>query len=111
MREKAKTTDQLIDEFVGLRQRVIELASLEAEYKEMILPLLECKRKYSDLFKISKDALHITSRDGKFIEVNRFFKPLQLCTRRFSQFNKEHYICVNHRDLLKHQQEMGQGDL
>jgi hypothetical protein len=73
MQEKAKIKDQLIDELVGLRQRIIELASLEAEYKEMILPLLECKRACNDLFKSSKDALHITSSDGKFIEVNRFF--------------------------------------
>jgi two-component system cell cycle sensor histidine kinase/response regulator CckA len=71
MKDDAKTKKQLINELRELRQRVAELAKSEAERKQAEEALRESEERYRILFEDSRDAVYITTREGKLINANQ----------------------------------------
>ena len=68
---KDKTKEQLINELVEMRQRITELEKSEADRKRTQEALRESDEKYRRIFETSKDVLYLTSREGKFIDINQ----------------------------------------
>jgi len=68
---KDKTKEQLINELVEMRQRITELEKSEADRKRAEEALRESDEKYRRIFETSKDVLYLTSREGKFIDINQ----------------------------------------
>jgi len=54
-----------------LEQRIKELTREAAELKRVGEAIREAEEKYRTLFDESKDAIYITSREGKFLDINR----------------------------------------
>ena len=68
---KDKTKEQLINELVEMRQRITELEKSEADRKRTQEALRESDEKYRRIFETSKDVLYLTSREGKFVDINQ----------------------------------------
>lgn len=62
------TKEQLIDELRRLRSRLDELESVRSVVNETVLQNAQC---YQELFEESKDAIYISSREGKILSINR----------------------------------------
>ena len=71
LKDDAKTKKQLINELRELRQRVAELATSEAKRKQAEEALRESEERYRTLFEDSRDAVYITTREGKLINANQ----------------------------------------
>jgi len=71
MSDVGKTKEQLINELEEMRQRIAELEVTQAERKRMEEALQQSEKRYRSLFENSKDAVYVTTRDGKFANVNQ----------------------------------------
>jgi len=71
LKDDAKTKKQLINELRELRQRVAELATSEAKRNQAEEALRESEERYRTLFEDSRDAVYITTREGKLINANQ----------------------------------------
>jgi PAS domain S-box-containing protein len=65
--------------------------------------LFDCKEKYYDFFKNSRDALYITDRDGRFVDASQSFLDLFGYTRKELGNLKVQETYGNHSDRLKFQ--------
>ena len=77
MNDEEKTKKQLIDELVGLRQRISALGALETERKqtaqvplEANVELQETRRYLTRLIESSTDAIISTDKEGKVVVFN-----------------------------------------
>ena len=54
-----KTKDQLINELVNLRRRIVELEKSDADHKKAEERIRESENKYRTLFKNATDAIYL----------------------------------------------------
>ena len=81
MKDEDEIKEQMLNELLQLRHRIAELEALEAGFKQVEEALRECDRGYRILFEQSRDAIFISSREGKFIDVNQSMLDLLGYTR------------------------------
>jgi PAS domain S-box-containing protein len=108
MKDKDKKRGQLMRELATLRPWIAEWEGSKAEHNEKMESSVERSAKYYDFFKNSRDALYITDRGGRFIDVNQSFIELFGYTREELGNLKVLETYVNHSDRLKFQQEIEQ---
>jgi PAS domain S-box-containing protein len=108
MKDEDKTKEQLIDELGEMRREIAELRALEAERKWAEEELGASEERYRTLFEQSRDAVYITTRDGKFVEINTSFLDLfGYCREEILGLDvRETY--VNPADRWEFQQEIEQ---
>jgi diguanylate cyclase (GGDEF)-like protein/PAS domain S-box-containing protein len=70
MKDKDKTTNQLINEVVEMRQQIAELKKLKNERKRMERLLEESEQRYKSLFEYNPDAVFSFDLDGNFLSAN-----------------------------------------
>ena len=70
MKDKDKTTNQLINELVEMRQQIAELKKLKNERKRMERLLEESEQRYKSLFEYNPDAVFSFDLDGNFLSAN-----------------------------------------
>lgn len=92
-----------------MAQKVRELVSKRGAQKEVKAPFLESEEKNSTLFEQSRDAICITSREGRLLDVNRAFKELFGYTKdeMVGNFNVRQ-LYVNPRDRDRFQEKIEQ---
>ena len=71
MKDKDKTKAQLIKELETLQKQVIEFKEAEIRHTQADEMLQTGEEKYRSLFESSRDAIYVTSREGKFIDANQ----------------------------------------
>jgi len=71
MKDKNKTKVHLMKELEDLRRQIIELKESEIRHKQAEEVLQTGEEKYRSLFEGSRDAIYITSKEGKFVDVNQ----------------------------------------
>jgi PAS domain S-box-containing protein len=106
MQDKDKTREQLTQEWGALTQCVAELGVSESAYKKIIELLIDCKKTYYGFFKNARDALYITDRDGRFIDVNQSFLDLFGYSKEELGNLRAKEIYVNKSDRRTFQQEI-----
>jgi diguanylate cyclase (GGDEF)-like protein/PAS domain S-box-containing protein len=70
MKDTDKTTNQLINELVEMRQQIAELKKLKNERKRMERLLEESEQRYKSLFEYNPDAVFSFDLDGNFLSAN-----------------------------------------
>ncbi len=74
MRDENKTKEELIAELDRLRQRIVELETLETESLQMETALRLSEEKYSKAFLCNPEPITITNlRNGCYVEINEAF--------------------------------------
>jgi PAS domain S-box-containing protein len=71
MKDEDKTKEQLINELVEIRKRITALETTEIHLKKAEEALWESEERYRTLFEESRDALYITTPEGKFVNANQ----------------------------------------
>lgn len=71
MKDKNKTKVHLIKELEIFRKQVVELKEAEIRHKQAEEVLQTGEEKYRSLLEGSRDAIYITSREGKFVDANQ----------------------------------------
>lgn len=71
MKDKNKTKVHLMKELEDLRRQIIELKESGTRHTQIEEALKAGEEKYRSLFEGSGDAIYVTSREGKFIDVNQ----------------------------------------
>ena len=91
-----------------LEQSIKELKRETAELKRAEEAILEDEEKYRTLFDESRDAIYITSREGKFLDVNRALLELFGYSREEMVDKldvREIYVYPGHRDTFQQEIE------
>ncbi len=82
MKNKDKTKESLIYELKELRRRIAELEASKAQLKRANEELQKIEGKYQSIFEDSRDAIYITTREGKMVDVNQAALDLFSYTRK-----------------------------
>ena len=97
-KDEDKTKEQLINELEEMRQRIAELEVTQAERKPMEEALQQSEKRYRSLFEDSKDAVYVTAKGGKFVDVNQ--SMLQLFG-----YTKEEMVEMDVRQIYAHPED------
>ena len=108
MKDTDKTKEQLITGLAGMHQQTTELEASQAQRKQTNEALEESEKKYRTLFTESRDAIFITTQDGKLIDANQSFLELFGYTTEEALGLDVRKTYVNPDDRLTFQQEMEQ---
>lgn len=76
MKDQRKTKAQLIEALAELRRRVAELEASETEHERAQEAWRESGQRYRSLFEQSRDAVNITTRDGRLLDANQAWLDL-----------------------------------
>ena len=76
MNDKTKTNEQLIQELVELRQRVLELEATEAERKQAEEALRESEKRLQAILDNSTAVVYLKDTQGQYILINRLYEAL-----------------------------------
>ncbi len=82
MKDQRRTKAQLIEALAELRRRVAELEASETEHERAQEAWRETGQRYRSLFEQSRDAVNITTRDGKLLDANQAWLDLFGYTRK-----------------------------
>ena len=74
--------DPPIDGLEELRQRIAELEASKAQLKQANEELQKIEKRYQSIFEDSRDAIYITTREGKMVDVNQAALDLFDYTRK-----------------------------
>ncbi len=70
MKDEKKTKKQLVKEIAALRRNLAELEEAKSKHAQIEKKLRESEKRYRSFFKTSKDCVFITSKDGRWIDMN-----------------------------------------
>jgi len=98
------TKEQLIKDLIKLRERIDELAKIEADKNKYLEELNKTKAMYEGLFEFAPDAIVVVNREGRIVQVNKRTESLFgysreellhsgpdiLVPERFREKHKEH---------------------
>ncbi|MBE9547366.1 MAG: PAS domain S-box protein [Proteobacteria bacterium] len=106
MKDQYKTKKQLLDELNDLRKRLSELETSKTPRRRMGEELREDEERYRALFEESRDAIMITTKEGKFVDFNKAAVDLFGYTKKemAGMDVREFYVSVD--DRLRFQKEI-----
>jgi PAS domain S-box-containing protein len=108
MKDQNKTKRQLISELMELRQRITELEALENESSQAEEALRQSEARYRTLYGDLRDAVYITTLEGKVIDANKAFLDLLGYTKGELAGITSQDTYVNSYDRQRFQKEIEQ---
>jgi PAS domain S-box-containing protein len=108
MKDKDKSKEELIKELVEMRRRIAAFETTEIQFKKAEEALRESEERYRTLFEESRDALYITTPEGKFVNVNQAMLTLFGYRGEEMQGMNAREIYLHSFDRDRFQQELGQ---
>lgn len=97
------TKEQLINDLIKLRQRIDELAKIEADKNRYLEELNKTKAMYEGLFEFAPDAIVVVNREGRIVQVNKRTEKLFGYTRE-ELLNSDPDVLLPERFREKHRE-------